>query len=127
VTNFGLLSHDAAVIEMPMASTVRMIVRMSILLFVQVAHNIRSMMLVGGAPVAPDSVLRVVAIEALQCPLLAQSGQSDRTRVCPLFGHPDFTDDIEIGPIRLKHEKFAHRDRVFEHDVGDVEIVGNHH
>ena len=44
-----------------------------------------------------------------------------------LIAHPDFTDDIEIRAVGLEHEKFAHRDCVFEHNVGDVEIVGNHH
>ena len=44
-----------------------------------------------------------------------------------LVVHPDFTDDIEIRPIGLNHEKFTHRNRVFKNNVGDVEIVGNHH
>jgi hypothetical protein len=43
-----------------------------------------------------------------------------------LVVHPDFTDDIETRPIRLDHEKFAHN-CCLNNNVGDVEIVGNHH
>ena len=39
----------------------------------------------------------------------------------------NFADDIEIRSFGLNHEKFAHRDRVFEHNIGDVEIMGNHY
>ena len=34
---------------------------------------------------------------------------------------------MEIGSIGLNHEKFAHWDPVFEHNVSDIEIVSNHH
>ena len=44
-----------------------------------------------------------------------------------LVAHPDFTDDIEIRFVGPEHEKFAHRYRVLKNNVGDVEIVGNHH
>jgi hypothetical protein len=38
----------------------------------------------------------------------------------------DFADNINIRPIGLDHEKFAHS-RWLKDNVGDVEIVGNHH
>jgi hypothetical protein len=40
--------------------------------------------------------------------------------------HPYLTDDIEIRPIGLDHEKFAHS-HWLKSNVADVEIVGNHH
>jgi hypothetical protein len=44
-----------------------------------------------------------------------------------LITQSDFTDDLKIRLIWLKHEKFAHGHCVFEDDIGDVEIVGNHY
>src|SRR5262245_26048083 len=39
----------------------------------------------------------------------------------------NFADDVERRPFTLHHEKLTHRDRVLKHNVGDVEIMGNHH
>jgi hypothetical protein len=39
----------------------------------------------------------------------------------------DFTDEIKIRLIWLNHVQFAHGHRVFEDDIGNVEIVGNHY
>jgi Phage integrase family len=62
-----------------------------------------------------------------ECGLLAdQSGTLVGVRQL-LVSHPDFTDDIEIRPVRLEHEKFSHTNCWLEKNVGDVEIVGNHH
>ena len=44
-----------------------------------------------------------------------------------LVVHPDSTDDIEIRPIGLKHEKIAHLNCWLKNNAGDVEIAGNHH
>ena len=44
-----------------------------------------------------------------------------------LVAHSDFTDDIEIRPVGLEHEKFPHTNCWLKKNVGDVEIVGNHH
>jgi hypothetical protein len=44
-----------------------------------------------------------------------------------LVAHLDFTDDIKICPVRLEHEKFPHLNCWLKNNVGDVEIVGNHH
>ena len=44
-----------------------------------------------------------------------------------LVAHPDFTDDIEIRPFGLEHEKFPHTYCGLKKNVSDVEIVGNHH
>jgi hypothetical protein len=44
-----------------------------------------------------------------------------------LVAHPDFADDIEIRPVGLEHEKFPHLNCWLKDNVGDVEIVGNHH
>ena len=38
--------------------------------------------------------------------------------------HLDFADDIEIAFFGLDHEKFAHRDRVFQDNVRDVQAFG---
>ena len=40
--------------------------------------------------------------------------------------HLDFTDNIDVRSIGLDHEKFAHN-WWLKDNVGDVEIVGNHH
>jgi hypothetical protein len=40
--------------------------------------------------------------------------------------HLDFTDNIDIRPMGLDYEKFAHN-RWLKNNVGDIEIVGNHH
>jgi hypothetical protein len=42
-----------------------------------------------------------------------------------LVVHPDFTDDIEIRPVGLEHEKFPHNCWL-KNNVADVEIVRNH-
>lgn len=44
-----------------------------------------------------------------------------------LVAHPDFTDDIEIRPVGLEHEQFPHMNSWLKNNVGDVEIVGDHH
>ena len=44
-----------------------------------------------------------------------------------LIAHPDFTNDIEIRPVGLEHKKFPHTHCRLKKNVGDVEIVGNHH
>jgi len=44
-----------------------------------------------------------------------------------LVAHPDFTDYIEIRPVGLENEKFSHINCWLKNNVGDVEIVGNHH
>jgi hypothetical protein len=40
---------------------------------------------------------------------------------------PNFTDNCEICPCGLDHEKLAHRDCVLKHYVRNVEIMGDHH
>ena len=40
--------------------------------------------------------------------------------------HQDFADNINIRPIGLDHKKFAHN-WWLKNNVGDVQIVGNHH
>ena len=44
-----------------------------------------------------------------------------------LIAHPDFTDDIEIRPMGLEHEKLPHVNCWLKKNVGDVEIVCDHH
>lgn len=39
----------------------------------------------------------------------------------------DVVDDIEIRPIGLENKEIAHGNRRFKNDVGNIEIVGNHH
>lgn len=44
-----------------------------------------------------------------------------------LVAHPDFTNDIEIRPVGLEHDQLPHTNSWLKNNVGDVEIVGDHH
>ena len=44
-----------------------------------------------------------------------------------MVAHPHFTDNIEIRPVGLEHEKFPHLNCWLKNNIGDVEVVGNHH
>ena len=76
--------------------------------------------------IAASSPARLAAVLVTAC---RDHQPSRRWRQNPLlvFVRLDFSDDVEIGSIRLDHEKFTHRDCVFQHKVRDIEVMSNHH
>jgi hypothetical protein len=77
---------------------------------------------------APLLVLSLIALNEFVSARSAcgQSGTLVGVRQL-LVAHSDFTDDIEIHPVGVEHEKFPHLNCWLKNNVGDVEIVGNHH
>ena len=59
---------------------------------------------------------------------LGRSGLWHWRNACWFINRPSgFTDDIEVRPFGLEHEKFPNINCWLKNNAGDVEIVDNHH